>query len=84
MKRTLRTLKAVLRDPRCPRSAKILGAIAILPIPGPVDEIAGAAAVAILTRRAPGLWREHWNAVTDPPISDVVERVNAYAANGAA
>lgn len=36
--RLLRALSLVLRDERIPRPLRALGAFAVLPIPGPVDE----------------------------------------------
>jgi len=58
-----RLFRRLLADPRVPRPVKWLLAVAVLPIPGPVDEIAGGAAVWWLTRRAPKLVAEHWNAL---------------------
>jgi ABC-type sulfate transport system permease subunit len=58
-----RLFRRLLADPRVPRPVKWLLTIAVLPIPGPVDELAGAAAAWWLTRHAPQLVAEHWNAL---------------------
>jgi hypothetical protein len=58
-----RLLPRLLADPRVPRPIKWLLAIAVLPIPGPFEELAGGAALAWLARRMPGLVGEHWAAL---------------------
>ena len=40
MRRLLRTGRLVLRDQRIPRPVRGLAAVALMPIPGPVDEAA--------------------------------------------
>lgn len=40
MRRLLRATRILLRDGRIPRPLRFLAAIAVLPIPGPVDEAA--------------------------------------------
>jgi hypothetical protein len=58
-----RLFRRLLADPRVPRPVKWLLAIAVLPIPGPIDEIAGGAAIALLLRGSRGVVREHWAAL---------------------
>ena len=38
MRRLLRALRLAARDPRIPRPVRAVAAVALLPIPGPVDE----------------------------------------------
>jgi hypothetical protein len=38
VRRLLRALKLVARDPRIPRPVRAVAAFGLLPIPGPVDE----------------------------------------------
>ena len=40
MKRLLRAVKLLVRDGRIPRPLRGLAAFALLPIPGPIDELA--------------------------------------------
>jgi hypothetical protein len=61
-----RVLPRLLSDPRVPRPIKGLLAIAVLPIPGPFDELAGVVALSWLARRMPGLLGEHWAALRGP------------------
>ena len=58
-----RLFRRLLADPRVPRPVRWLLAIAVLPIPGPVDEIAGGVAIALLLRRNRAVIREHWAAL---------------------
>lgn len=60
LRRLIRALKLVTRDPRIPRPVRALAAFGLLPIPGPLDE-------AVLLLVAPVLWlfyrrelREAW------------------------
>jgi hypothetical protein len=60
MVRTIRFLKALAGDPAVPRPLRWLLLFAVLPIPGPVDELAGALALLILRRLRPGVVARHW------------------------
>jgi hypothetical protein len=40
MRRLLRATKILVRDQRIPRPLRWLAALALMPIPGPVDEVA--------------------------------------------
>jgi hypothetical protein len=56
-------LRLVASDRRVPRPVKWTLAFAVLPIPGPVDEIVGGLAVYWLVRRRPAVLREYWRAL---------------------
>ncbi len=58
--RPLRFLKALARDPAVPAPLRWLLLFAALPIPGPVDELAGALALFLLRRLRPGVVARHW------------------------
>jgi len=58
--RTVRFLKALAADPAVPRPIRWLLLFAVLPIPGPVDELAGALALFLLRRLRPGVVARHW------------------------
>jgi hypothetical protein len=53
------TLALLARDRRVPWPIRGLLLFALLPIPGPFEEIVGAAALAYISRRLPHLWAEH-------------------------
>jgi len=52
-------LRAIARDPRIPRWLRAMFVVALLPIPGPVDEIVGGLAMFILLRRLPHVVSDH-------------------------
>ena len=58
--RSVRFLKALASDPAVPRPLRWLLLFAVLPIPGPVDELAGALALFLLRRLRPGVVARHW------------------------
>ena len=58
--RSVRFLKALARDPDVPRPVRWLLLFAVLPIPGPIDELAGALALILLRRLRPGAVARHW------------------------
>ncbi len=58
--RGVRFLKALAADPDVPRTIRWLLLFAVLPIPGPVDELAGALALFLLRRLRPGVVARHW------------------------
>ena len=58
--RAARFLKALARDPDVPPPLRWLLVVAVLPIPGPVDELAGALALFLLRRLRPGTVARHW------------------------
>lgn len=58
MRRILRATRLVLRDGRVPRPLRWLAGFALLPIPGPVDEVA-------LLVLAPLLWLFHREPLRD-------------------
>ena len=60
LKRLLRLLKLLVRDPRVPRLIRWLIVIGLLPIPGPFDEAALAFAVLMLAVVRPTLVRTLW------------------------
>ncbi len=64
--RTVRFLKALARDPDVPRPLRWLLLFAVLPIPGPVDEVAGALALFLLRRLRPGVVARHWREAAEP------------------
>ena len=58
--RSVRFLNALAADPDIPRPVRWLLLFAVLPIPGPVDELAGALALVLLRRLRPGVVARHW------------------------
>ena len=58
MRRVLRATRLLVRDGRVPRPLRWLGAVALLPIPGPFDE-------AVLLVLAPILWLFHREPLRD-------------------
>jgi hypothetical protein len=62
MRRVLRATRLVLRDHRIPRPLRWLAAIALMPIPGPVDEAALLVLTPILLVFHRGPMREAWRA----------------------
>jgi hypothetical protein len=62
VRRLMRAARLVLRDQRIPRPLRWLAAIALMPIPGPVDELALLVLAPLLLafHRAP--MREAWQA----------------------
>jgi len=58
--RSISFLKALAADPAVPRPIRLLLLFAVLPIPGPVDELAGALALVLLRRLRPGVVAQHW------------------------
>ena len=67
--RTIRAMKFLARDNRIPKPLRWVAGIALMPIPGPVDEI-------ILVLIAPVLFlfyrepmREAWQQPTDPVLT---------------
>jgi hypothetical protein len=48
VKQLAKTLRSLARDPRIPRPVRWLLLFAVLPIPGPVDEIVGLLALGII------------------------------------
>lgn len=62
MKRLLRAVKLLARDGRIPRPLRGLAAFALLPIPGPVDEVALLVVGAVLWLFYRRLLTEAWAA----------------------
>ena len=64
--RALRATRTLVRDERIPRPLRWLGAVALLPIPGPVDEAALLVlALLLLGFHRPAL-RDAWRAAGRP------------------
>ena len=65
--RTLRALKVLARDARVPKPIRWVAGIALLPIPGPVDEIVLLliAPVLLIFYREP--MRDAWQRAIGPP-----------------
>jgi hypothetical protein len=59
VRHTAGTVALLARDRRVPRPVRWLLGIALLPIPGPFEEIAGGLALAYVARRLPDVWAEH-------------------------
>ena len=53
----------LVKHPEVPRPLRWLLVVAVMPIPGPFEEIAGGLAVVLLMRLRPGLVSETWQAV---------------------
>jgi hypothetical protein len=53
----------LVKHPEVPRRLRWLLVVAVFPIPGPFEEIAGGLAVILLMRLRPGLVSETWQAV---------------------
>ena len=53
----------LVKHPEVPRPLRWLLVVAVMPIPGPFEEIAGGLAVVLLMRLRPGLVGETWEAV---------------------
>lgn len=53
------TVALLARDHRVPWPIRWLLLFALLPIPGPFEEMAGGAAVGYIARRLPDVWAEH-------------------------
>jgi hypothetical protein len=74
VKRLAKTLQALAKDPRIPRPVRWLLVLALLPIPGPVDEIIGLVALGLIAL----FWRPILQEIraqqratpTDPPAAD--------------
>jgi hypothetical protein len=67
--RLIRAMKTLARDDRIPKSLRWVAGIALLPIPGPVDEIVLVLiAPAFLFYREP--LREAWGGAVDAPGSN--------------
>jgi hypothetical protein len=62
MRRFLRAARIVLRDQRIPRPLRWLAALALMPVPGPVDEAALLVLVPLLFAFHRGPMREAWRA----------------------
>ena len=60
MRRLIRAVKALARDGRIPRPLRGLVAFGVLPIPGPLDELALVFAGAVLFLVYRELLREAW------------------------
>ncbi len=54
-----RLIRALAGDPRIPRPLRWLLVVALLPIPGPLEEIAGGVAVGIIAWRYRTILAEH-------------------------
>lgn len=74
-----RMFRRLLTDPRVPHPVKLLLAVAVLPIPGPFEEAAGALALWWLSRRSPTLLGEHWRALREESSPTVAARSVAGA-----
>ncbi|MGI8428487.1 MAG: hypothetical protein ACR2OB_04105 [Solirubrobacteraceae bacterium] len=59
MKDSARLLAALARDRRIPRPLRWLLVVALLPIPGPFEEIAGGLAVGVIAWRYRAILAEH-------------------------
>jgi hypothetical protein len=59
------TVALLARDRRVPRPIRWLLVVALLPIPGPAEEIAGGIAIAYIARRLPDVWAEHHHRGTE-------------------
>jgi hypothetical protein len=69
-RRLLRAARLVVRDQRIPRPLRWLAAIALMPIPGPVDEAALLVLAPLLFAFHREPMREAWRAaMTDTPRS---------------
>ena len=66
MRRLLRATKILLRDGRIPRPLRWLAAIAIMPIPGPVDELALLVLAPLLLAFHREPMRDAWRAAAGP------------------
>ena len=62
MRRLLQAVKLIVRDGRIPRPLRGLAAFALLPIPGPVDEVALLVVGAVLWLFYRRMLREAWAA----------------------
>jgi len=60
LKRLLKLVKLLARDPRVPRPVRALIVVGLLPVPGPFDEIVLAGAVMVLLVIRPDLIRTLW------------------------
>jgi hypothetical protein len=60
LKRLLKLVKLLARDPRVPRPVRALILVGLLPVPGPFDEIVLVGAVTLLLVIRPGLIRALW------------------------
>ncbi|HKP89176.1 MAG TPA: hypothetical protein VJT75_04300 [Thermoleophilaceae bacterium] len=60
MRRLLRAARLVIRDERIPRPLRWLAAVALMPIPGPVDEAALLVLAPLLLAFHPEPMREAW------------------------
>ena len=62
MRRLLRATKILVRDQRIPRPLRWLAALALMPIPGPVDEVALLVLAPLLLAFHREPMREAWRA----------------------
>jgi hypothetical protein len=69
LRRTLRAMRIVARDPRIPRPLRALAAVGLLPVPDPFDELVLllVAGVLFVFYRAP--LREAWRHADAAPTS---------------
>lgn len=82
MFRLIRTIKALAKDSRVPRTVRALLVIASFGwlIPGPIDELIGAAALLALLCIRPGLVQQHWREAYRAPRLTLADRKRAALA----
>jgi hypothetical protein len=82
MFRLIRTIKALAKDSRVPRTIRALLVVASFGwlIPGPLDEIVGALALVALLFIRPGIVSEHWRAAYRAPRLTSADRKRAALA----
>jgi hypothetical protein len=76
IKQLARTLRALAKDPRIPRPVRWLLLFAILPIPGPVDELVGLLALGLIAI----FWRPVYREIRDQTRSETTTNEEDAAA----
>ena len=74
----MRTAKATVKDPTIPRWVRWCLIIGLLPIPGPLDELAAGVAIIFVLVRHRECWNEHWR-VQGMPAMEAIDTWGAWS-----